>query len=103
MLRASSSGVGSWRTLDSGGNSALMASMMVTVSALASVSDSGTGRPTRTVTLGGLRTRVKSGTRAERGQTFSVPQIPTGTTVAPVDAASLAVPVLPCSTGSKKS
>ena len=80
-----------------------MASMMATVSALGSVSDSGTGRPTRTVTLGGLRTRVKSGTRAERGQTFSVPQIPTGTTVAPVDAASLAVPVLPCSTGSKKS
>ena len=80
-----------------------MASMMAAVSALASVSESGTGVPTRTVTLGGLRTSVKSGTRAERGHTFSVPQSPTGTTVAPVDAASRAVPVLPCSTGSKKS
>ena len=80
-----------------------MASMMVAVSALASVSDKATGLPTRTVTVGGLRTRVKSGRRAERGQTSSVPHSATGTTVAPVAAASRAVPVLPCSTGSKKS
>ena len=55
------------------GSCAVMASMMVAVSALASVSDKATGLPTRTVTVGGLRTRVKSGRRAERGQTFSVP------------------------------
>ena len=84
-MRASSSAVGSWRTLDSGGSNALMASMMVSVSALASVRDSATGLPTRTRTVGGLRTSVKSGTRAERGHTFSVPHNPTGTTVAPVD------------------
>ncbi len=102
-MRASSSGVGSCRTRDSAGSNALIACMIASVSATASVKDSGTGRPTRTVTLGGFRTSVKSGVRAERAHTLSVPHSPTGTTGAPVDAARRAVPVLPCRTGSKKS
>ena len=45
-MRASSSGVGSCRTRDSAGSNALMAFMIVSVSALASVSESATGLPT---------------------------------------------------------
>ena len=63
--------------------------------------ESDNGGPTRTVTFGGRRTRVTSGIRADRGQTFSVPHNPIGTTTAPVEAASRAVPVLPFSSGSK--
>ncbi len=77
--------------------------MIVAVSATASVKESDTGEPTRTVTIGGCRIRVISGIRADRGQTFSVPHNPIGTTTAPVDAASRAVPVFPLNAGSKKS
>ncbi len=80
-----------------------MASMIVSVSFRALLSDSATGLPSRTDTVGGLHTSLTSGVRDERGHTFSVPHRPTGTTVAPVEAARRAVPVLPRRTGSKKS
>ena len=75
--------------------------MIAAVSATAPVPDSATGWPTLMVTRGGCRTRVKSGVRADRAQTFSVPQIPTGITTAPVAAARRAVPVFPFKMGSK--
>ena len=63
--------------------------------------DSSSGWPILMVTRGGCRTRVKAGVRAERAHTFSGPQSPTGMTIAPVAAASRAVPVLPFNAGSK--
>ena len=89
------------RARASAGSSAAIAAISVSVSATASVSPSGTGRPTRTRTVGGWASAATSGSLADRGQTCSVPHRPTGTTGAPVAAARRAVPVLPCSTGSK--
>ena len=48
-----------------------------------------------------MRTFSTAGSRAERGHTFSVPQIPIGITGAPLIAASRAAPQRPRSSGSK--
>ena len=99
FVRASSSAVGAGRVVDSSGNRAAIAAMIVAVSASASVNGSESGSPTRTVTVGGRNTKVTSGVRADRGHTLSVPQIPMGMTGAPVEAARRAVPVLPLQLG----
>ena len=76
-----------------------MAAMIVFVSVTASSPARRTASPTRTVT--GCDP-IMLGTLDERGQTASVPERPTGTTGAPVEAARRAAPVLPWRTGSKK-
>ena len=59
--------------------------------------------PTRTVTCGGWRTRVTSGTADERGHTCSVPHSPTGHhRGAGRRRPAGPCPSCPCSTGSKK-
>ena len=80
-----------------------MAAMIRVVSAsTSSPVNPSTGSPTRTRTSGGRAMLATFGTRALRGQTFSVPQIPIGITGAPLVAASLAAPQRPLSSGSKK-
>ena len=103
--RTSSSSLG-WRPVRaSSGRRPAMAAMILLVSATALFRrrpSPATGGPTRTVTVGAPSTLASFGRRAERGQTASVFHRPTGTTAAPVEAASRAAPVLPWSTGSKK-
>ena len=94
-VRASSSAVGVCRRRASGGRTAVIADMIRLVSAFGDRYLSSTGVPTRTRTSGGSVRCVTLGSRAERGQTCSVPHNPTGMTGASVAAASRAAPQRP--------
>ena len=79
-----------------------MAFMIRSVSVFSERYTSSTGSPTRMRTSGGSVTLRTLGNRLDRGQTFSVPHIPSGMTGACDSLASRAAPNRPFSTGSKK-